>query len=187
MKLRFGTLLANRTLTACTLLDPRFKQSGIPGNLVAEVSSDVLDMCAKELGSSSTATAEEAAASRAPKAQKCEEAESAFMAALRKRSATSVEPSCNKTPTREAAAAQLATYCSEDPEPMSKSPAQFWEDRKEKFHLLRHISARLAIAPATSANAERLVSKTGTVMETKRSRLDPDVLNKIMMANYNAA
>eukprot|EP00397_Hematodinium_sp_SG-2012_P054502 GEMP01065787.1.p2 GENE.GEMP01065787.1~~GEMP01065787.1.p2 ORF type:complete len:113 (+),score=27.96 GEMP01065787.1:880-1218(+) len=112
------------------------------------------------------------------------------MTALRK-SATKCDETgvanCAKAPNHEAVGVELAAFYVQAAEPMNRLPSQFWEERKDSFPLLYPVAARLPIIPATSASAERLFSKTGTVMDNKRPRLGPAVLNKIMMVRYNGA
>ena len=59
-------------------------------------------------------------------------------------------------------------------------PLKYWEAMKHSFPYIYSVARKYLSVPATSVPSERLFSKAGTIHSDKRSRLDPERLNKLV-------
>lgn len=66
---------------------------------------------------------------------------------------------------------ELTVYLSLPVKPRNICPIEFWHENQNQFPKLSRIAMKYLIVPATSVPSERLFSKTGTIINEKRSRL----------------
>uniref|UniRef100_A0A8D8YQC9 Zinc finger BED domain-containing protein 1 n=1 Tax=Cacopsylla melanoneura TaxID=428564 RepID=A0A8D8YQC9_9HEMI len=69
--------------------------------------------------------------------------------------------------------------------PRSENPLAWWELNKKVYPTLYTLMKRRLSIQATSVPSERLFSKTGEIMKTKRSRLTSKRLEELVFLNYN--
>lgn len=82
---------------------------------------------------------------------------------------------------------ELKLYLAEPNIVRSECPIQYWGGKEAKFHLLRHLSRKYLIVPATSVPSERVFSKAGELISKRRSRLHPKQVQMTLFLNSNIA
>jgi hypothetical protein len=66
-------------------------------------------------------------------------------------------------------------------------PFTWWRDHKEQFPILSKLARIYLPAPATSTPNERLFSSAGNLLTAKRTRLNPELFNRLMFLKQNAS
>jgi hypothetical protein len=62
---------------------------------------------------------------------------------------------------------------------------EFWSDYKDTFPVLALVARFVLSVPASSAKSESVFSDAGNTLSSKRSRLDPSNVNKLMVIKSN--
>ena len=75
---------------------------------------------------------------------------------------------------------ELRNYLSQPTIPRQADPLKYWEAMKHSFPNIYSVARKYLSVPATSVPSERLFSKAGIIDSDKRSRLDPERLNKLV-------
>uniref|UniRef100_A0A8D8X7K5 Zinc finger BED domain-containing protein 1 n=1 Tax=Cacopsylla melanoneura TaxID=428564 RepID=A0A8D8X7K5_9HEMI len=65
----------------------------------------------------------------------------------------------------------------------TENPLEYYSKNKNVFPTLHELNMKYACIPATSVPSERVFSKTGQVTNSRRNRLAPDNLDKIIFLN----
>ena len=63
--------------------------------------------------------------------------------------------------------------------------APFWQNKKEKLPILTSFARKRLAAPCSSVYSERLFSEFGNIYEAKRSRLEPELAEKLLILHHN--
>jgi hypothetical protein len=66
-------------------------------------------------------------------------------------------------------------------------PFTWWRDHKERFLILSKLARIYLPIPATSTPSERLFSCAGNLLIAKRTRLNPELFNRIIFLKKNAS
>jgi hypothetical protein len=66
-------------------------------------------------------------------------------------------------------------------------PFVWWRDHKERFPILSKLARIYLPVPATSTPSERLFSSAGNLLTAKRTRLNPELFNRLMFLKKNAS
>ena len=64
-------------------------------------------------------------------------------------------------------------------------PLEWWKENSVSFPRLSKVARKLLHIPATSTASERLFSKAGELISSRRSCLKPSVVDKILFLNKN--
>jgi hypothetical protein len=64
---------------------------------------------------------------------------------------------------------------------LTSNPLKFWNDQQEKFPRLSRLARRIFSIPATSASVERQFSEAGLVIQERRTNLNPEQLDNILL------
>ena len=64
---------------------------------------------------------------------------------------------------------------------LPSNPLKFWKDQQEKFPRLSRLARRIFSIPATSASVERQFSGAGLVIQERRTNLNPEQLDNILL------
>lgn len=67
--------------------------------------------------------------------------------------------------------------------PMSMNPLEWWRERAVTYPVLTSIMKRYLCIPASSATAERNFSTAGLIVNKRRGRLDPKVVDQLIFLN----
>jgi hypothetical protein len=65
-------------------------------------------------------------------------------------------------------------------------PFIWWRDHKEQFPILSKLARIYLPIPATSTPSERLFSDAGNLLTAKRTRLNPELFNRLMFLKKNS-
>jgi hypothetical protein len=82
---------------------------------------------------------------------------------------------------------EIKSYLNSNDSFTSKSITKFWSENKAKYPRLYLLSNRLSSIPATSLSSERNFSFIGLTLTDRRSRIEPNNVNKLLFirSNYN--
>jgi hypothetical protein len=78
---------------------------------------------------------------------------------------------------------EITHYFNSSIHPLNQNPFEAWKILKISYPHLHSVATEYLQLVATSVPAERLFSKTGDILNEKRSRLKPDTLNKMTFLN----
>jgi hypothetical protein len=81
---------------------------------------------------------------------------------------------------------ELTTYLSLPELDFDLNPFIWWHDHKERFPILSKLARIYLPIPATSTPSERLFSDAGNLLTAKRTRLNPELFNRLMFLKKNA-
>lgn len=80
---------------------------------------------------------------------------------------------------------ELAYYSLLDPISITSNPLEWWSKNKVMFPTLTQLARKYLSIPATSVPSERLFSDAGNHISAKRTRLSPDLVNKLLFLKRN--
>lgn len=80
---------------------------------------------------------------------------------------------------------EIDKYLSENLLNRQQDPLKWWSDRKKIYPRLYEMVLRRLCVPATSVPSERVFSKAGLVLNTRRTRLTTDKIEKILFIQSN--
>ncbi|XP_050743181.1 zinc finger BED domain-containing protein 4-like [Drosophila biarmipes] len=70
-------------------------------------------------------------------------------------------------------------------EPETCDPLKYWKTRADIYESLQQVALKYLCVPGTSCESERCFSKAGQIVSDRRTRLEPDVVDKLMFINKN--
>jgi hypothetical protein len=80
---------------------------------------------------------------------------------------------------------EIQTYLNSNDMMSSKSILQFWSENRLKYPRLYVLANRLSSIPATNLSSERNFNYSGLTLTDKRSRLEPNNVNKLLFIRSN--
>uniref|UniRef100_A0AAQ4S6P8 HAT C-terminal dimerisation domain-containing protein n=1 Tax=Gasterosteus aculeatus aculeatus TaxID=481459 RepID=A0AAQ4S6P8_GASAC len=83
------------------------------------------------------------------------------------------------------ATVETTRYLAEPNIPRSEDPLKYWVKHKHVYPHLFVLSRNLLCIPASSVPCEHVFSKAGEIVSTKRKRLNPNTVEKIVFLNKN--
>jgi hypothetical protein len=86
---------------------------------------------------------------------------------------------------REAKPSEIRNYAGVSTLALDENPLNWWKLNQHQFPLLSQITSRYLAIPATSAPVERLFSKAGAVVTTKRAALQPTTVRQLVFLSSN--
>jgi hypothetical protein len=81
---------------------------------------------------------------------------------------------------------ELSYYALLDPISLDNDPLEWWSKNKVMFPTLTQLARKYLSIPATSVPSERLFSDAGNHISAKRTRLSPDLVNKLLFLKRNS-
>ena len=69
--------------------------------------------------------------------------------------------------------------------PFEKDPYAWWNEKKEKFLIISQLARKMLGIRAASTPSKRLFSDAGNILTIKRSRIKPELFNRIMFLKRN--
>jgi len=80
---------------------------------------------------------------------------------------------------------EITLYLKEDQILINESPLLSWKEKQKRFPILSMIAQDLLAVPATSTPCERIFSKAGIIINTKRSLLASKSANMLLFLEHN--
>jgi hypothetical protein len=191
---RLAKMCQNNVLFICTLLDPRFKESGffkaedsvrarelveslIADNAIAQDRSNNKD----NNNESNNKQDESVTAKEKPSYIDLLQQE------LNRRQAALNNNNCNNSNNNESSKSELDKYLSHPTISLKDDPFAYWRLNKELFPILCKLSCKFLIIPGTSASSERIFSLAGNIIAQKRTRLSSKHISMMIFLNKNAS
>jgi len=81
---------------------------------------------------------------------------------------------------------EMAEYLCSPPLSFGDDPLQWWKENSENLPRMAKVAAKLLPVPATSVPSERLFSKSGLILRSRRSRLSGEMVNKLLFLSENS-
>ena len=174
-------------LAKSTLLDPRFKDGNIAIDLLDTIKDQLIeegrslqlenlkpqsDMATVDSASTSKTTSSTLAL--APKT----------LADLLRKKEDVATPSQPRTPAEEVRH-QLQRYMEVPTRPVDSDPLQWWETVKQEYSALSGLAKKYLSLCATSVTSERLFSVAGNIVTSRRQRLKPANVNRMVFLACN--
>lgn len=69
--------------------------------------------------------------------------------------------------------------------PFEKDPYAWWNERKEKFPIISQLARKILGIRAASTPSERLFSDAGNLLTVKRSRIKPELFDRVIFLKRN--
>lgn len=66
-----------------------------------------------------------------------------------------------------------------------EDPLKWWTDNRNSFPNLKSLTSKYISRTATSVPSERVFSKSGQIICTRRSELKPEIVDKIIFLHMN--
>lgn len=80
---------------------------------------------------------------------------------------------------------ELNAYLGENDLELDKDPLEYWRLNGARFPVLRRIALHVLAIPGTSVPSERLFSKAGQIINTKRANLNSKLADKLIFFAHN--
>ena len=77
------------------------------------------------------------------------------------------------------------TYLSEVNAPRHSNPLHYWKEKKVTWPLLAHLARKYLAAPCITVPSERLFSTAGNIITDRRTRLDVEKVEMLLLLNKN--
>lgn len=171
MRTRFHDLIRKYPLLVkATMLDPRFKK--IHFNNALSV-ADTIKVLAREMSAGQSETSSSTLRNNLSSRQ---EREDCFWEDHDKR-AVQHAPQCDN---QDNMLTELRNYLNQSVLPRTTNPLKYWEEAQYSFPNVHRIALKYLSIPATSVSSERLFSKAALIDTDRKSRLNPERLNKLV-------
>jgi hypothetical protein len=82
---------------------------------------------------------------------------------------------------------EITRYLQCPDEPKATDPLIWWKDHKESYKILSKLAQKYLAIPATSVPSERLFSDARNHISSKRTRLSPDLVDRMLFLKRNGA
>ena len=82
---------------------------------------------------------------------------------------------------------ELAYYIVLEPIGVKDNPLEWWLNNKSRFPTLAQLARKYLSIPSTSVPSERLFSDAGNHISAKRTRLSPDLVDKVLFLKRNSS
>jgi hypothetical protein len=82
---------------------------------------------------------------------------------------------------------EVTVYLSLPEMNINSNPFSWWREHKEQFPILSKLARIYLPIPATSTPSERLFSCAGNLLMAKRTRLNPELFNRLMFLKKNTS
>uniref|UniRef100_A0AAR5PTC4 BED-type domain-containing protein n=1 Tax=Dendroctonus ponderosae TaxID=77166 RepID=A0AAR5PTC4_DENPD len=180
---RLGYLEVNKMVAKATILDPRFKTAGFGIDSNARTAQDWLTEELAIILENKTEDAPEVIELTEDmvetKPQIVDEGNLWLHFDQKVANASSVEEPNSMS------AIMVKQYFETKLLPRKDDPLMYWKDHERFFPELANLAKKYLSIPATSIPAERLFSKSGYMLNERRSRLPSKNLNEILFLNAN--
>ncbi|KAK7004624.1 zinc finger BED domain-containing protein 1 [Biomphalaria glabrata] len=180
MRKCFNLLSTNFTVSASTLLDPRYKKHGLPDDntedfVIRPLIEELSEIAQKQQSTqtSSSTSEKEATATKASSSLWDLYDNAIARAAVNTSSFVSAE-------------VEMQRYLDEPYLDRLKDPLEWWKRHSHAFPNLTVLARKYLCAPGTCVPAERLFSKTGQIVNERRNRLKAKNIDMILFLNNNA-
>src|ERR1043165_6984357 len=81
---------------------------------------------------------------------------------------------------------EVVRYLSCPEEPRNVDPLVWWKDHGPSYPILSNLARKYLSIPSTSVPSERLFSDAGNHISAKRTRLAPDLVDRILFLKRNS-
>lgn len=82
---------------------------------------------------------------------------------------------------------EVTCYIRLEPIGIKNNPLEWWFKNKNRFPVLSQLARKYLSIPSTSVPSERLFSDAGNYISAKRTRLSPDLVDKILFLKRNSS
>lgn len=82
---------------------------------------------------------------------------------------------------------EVTSYIKLEPIGIRNDPLEWWSKNKSRFPVLAQLARKYLSIPSTSVPSERLFSDAGNHISAKRTRLSPDLVNKVLFLKRNSS
>ncbi|CAB4036879.1 zinc finger BED domain-containing 1-like [Paramuricea clavata] len=183
LKRRFSQLESNHTLSASTILDPRFKKIAFCSADTAErtidrISSEACNIITNDTNESGTAMS---ASTTTQNNTEQSAHESDLWGSFDKKVA---EASTHRSSSVESTV-EIRRYVQEKNIPRQEDPLAWWKKHASAYPHLAELFKKYLCIPATSVPSERAFSKAGELVSKKRSNLKPSNIHMLLFLNNN--
>ena len=72
-------------------------------------------------------------------------------------------------------------------EPKAIDPLKWWQDHRSSYPILAQLARKYLSIPSTSVSSERLFSDASNHISAKRTKLSPDLVNRILFLKRNSS
>lgn len=175
---RFHNWEWSKTLGLCTFLDPRFKLFGFSNPKAGDsIKSFVTELATKEMNRRRSNQVEEPDVSNIPATEKFSVWEDFD---------TVVATSQPRSTPMSGAIVEVQRYLDEPVIPRNEDPLKWWQKFQQIYPLLSEIvRARFSVV-ATSVPCERIFSKTGLIINDRRTRLTSKKVEQLIFLHENS-
>lgn len=80
---------------------------------------------------------------------------------------------------------ELELYCLQNPICLTDSPLLWWKDHAKIYPMIANVAQHDFAVQATSVSSERMFSGAGEIVSTRRSCLDPELVDALLFLNKN--
>lgn len=181
----WGNICHSKTLAKCTFLDPRFKNllflsnASLSENAKNEIVDDVTNII-KKIKSNNI---EDITHSVEHQHSVATEADEFSIWGTLNVHASQSRPT---NTSRSRAILEVQNYLNDALVPRSKDPLEWWRQNYYNFPHLSILVRRMFCCQATSVPCERVFSKTGLLINDRRSNLKPEKVKQIIFLNKNS-
>ena len=164
-------------ITVATLLDPRFKK-------IPFTSESLVEKMARQIISDAAALASTSGNDADPSTStQCPQTDSSSTSAVWQFFDSQVTSSTTARRPAILALTELEQYFKLPLLPRNEDPLLWWKQNASIFPLIKTVAKVYLSVVATSVPSERLFSKAGELISTKRNRLKPKNINMMLFLN----